>query len=155
PAARRPGLRRIGVVGAGTMGAGIAQLAAIKGCEVVVQEVNDIALAAGMRKIEDLFHKATENRVLSSDEADRKLGAIGRTTTWQGFETVDLVVEAAIEDLDAKVNIFRELEKHTRPDALLATNTSSLLVAKLQEGREHPGRIGGLHFFNPVHKMPL
>jgi 3-hydroxyacyl-CoA dehydrogenase/enoyl-CoA hydratase/3-hydroxybutyryl-CoA epimerase len=153
PAARRAG--KIGIVGAGTMGAGIAQLAAIKGFDVIVQEVNDAALAAGMSKIEDLFRKATENRVLSRSEAERKLAAIGRTTSWQGFDSVDLVIEAVIEDLDTKLTIFRELEKRTRPETVLVTNTSSLLVAKLQEGREHPERIGGLHFFNPVHKMPL
>jgi 3-hydroxyacyl-CoA dehydrogenase/enoyl-CoA hydratase/3-hydroxybutyryl-CoA epimerase len=148
-------IRKIGMVGAGTMGAGIAQLAAIKGYELVVQEVNDGALAAGVRKIEDLFRKAAERRVLSPEEANAKVAAIGKTTTWQGFGDVDLVVEAAIEDLDAKRGIFRELEKQTRPDTILATNTSSLVVERLLDGLQHPERVGGLHFFNPVHKMPL
>ncbi|MBY0526413.1 MAG: enoyl-CoA hydratase/isomerase family protein [Gemmataceae bacterium] len=148
-------IRRVGVVGAGTMGAGIAQLAAVKGFEVVVQEVNDAALAAGMSKIQALFDKAVEHRVLSAEEARHKIAAIRPTTTWQGFGNVDLVVEAAIEDLDAKRAIFRELEQRTKPTALLATNTSSLLVENLHEGRAHPERVGGLHFFNPVHKMPL
>jgi 3-hydroxyacyl-CoA dehydrogenase/enoyl-CoA hydratase/3-hydroxybutyryl-CoA epimerase len=155
PATEAAKIRKVGVVGAGTMGAGIAQLAAVKGYEVVVQEVNDAALAAGIQKIEALFRKAAEHRVISPEEAEKKLSAIGRTTTWQGFADVDLAVEAAIEDLDAKRAIFCELERHTPPTAFLATNTSSLLVEKLQEGREHPERIGGLHFFNPVHKMPL
>ncbi len=149
------GIRRVGIVGAGTMGAGIAQLAAVKGFDVVVQEVNDAALTAGMKKIEDLFQKAVERRVLSQDEASKKLVAIGKTTTWQGFENVDVVVEAAIEDLEKKRDIFRILDQRTRPDAILATNTSSLLVRQIQEGAQHPDRIAGLHFFNPVHKMPL
>src|SRR5581483_11533538 len=88
-------VRKVGVVGAGTMGAGIAQLAAIKGFAVVVQEINDVALAAGMKKIDDLFQKAVERRVLSREDAQAKLAAIGKTTTWEGFQDVDLVVEAA------------------------------------------------------------
>jgi 3-hydroxyacyl-CoA dehydrogenase/enoyl-CoA hydratase/3-hydroxybutyryl-CoA epimerase len=147
--------RRIGVVGAGTMGAGIAQLAAIKGFQVVVQEINEGALAAGIKKIEDLFAKAAERKVLTADEARQKVAGMGKTTNWEGFADTDLVIEAAIEDLDKKRAIFRELESRTRPDTLLATNTSSLSVTDLQKGLAHPERVGGLHFFNPVHKMPL
>ena len=80
---------------------------------------------------------------------------IGRTTAWEGFGDVDLVVEAAIEELEQKRAIFRELDRRTRPEAVLATNTSSLSVRQLHEGLTHPGRVAGLHFFNPVHKMPL
>lgn len=148
-------IRRVGVVGAGTMGAGIAQLAAVKGFAVVVQEVNEAALAAGMKKIEDLFDKAVERRLLSREEARKKLAEIGKTTTWEGFGAVDVVVEAAIEDVEKKRDIFHTLDQRTPPGAILATNTSSLLVRQLQEGLQHPGRVAGLHFFNPVHKMPL
>jgi 3-hydroxyacyl-CoA dehydrogenase/enoyl-CoA hydratase/3-hydroxybutyryl-CoA epimerase len=150
-----PKVRRVGVVGAGTMGAGIAQLAAVKGFEVVVQEINDQALSAGRKRIETLFQKAVQRRLLSADDAQNKLAAIGWTTAWQGFDRADLVIEAAIEDLATKRQIFRELEGRTRPDAILATNTSSLQVRQLQEGLSHPDRVAGLHFFNPVHKMPL
>jgi 3-hydroxyacyl-CoA dehydrogenase/enoyl-CoA hydratase/3-hydroxybutyryl-CoA epimerase len=150
-----PEIRRVGVVGAGTMGAGIAQLAALKGFEVVVQEINDAALAAGIRKIEDLFQKAAERRLLSSEEAKQKMAAICRTTTWQGFDQTDLVIEAVIEDLKLKKDVFQELEKRTRPNTILASNTSSLVIGQLQEGLAHPERVAGLHFFNPVHKMPL
>jgi 3-hydroxyacyl-CoA dehydrogenase/enoyl-CoA hydratase/3-hydroxybutyryl-CoA epimerase len=145
----------VGVVGAGTMGAGIAQLAAVKGRRVFIQEVSDKALAAGMRKIEALFQKAVERRVLSDTAARTHLQTIQTTTTWEGFGDVDVVIEAVIEDLDAKRAVFRELERRVGPSTILATNTSSLPVAFLQEGASHPGRIGGLHFFNPVHKMPL
>jgi len=150
-----PEIRRVGVVGAGTMGAGIAQLAALKGFEVIVQEINDAALAAGVRKIEDLFQKAAERRLLSPEEARQKMAAIGRTTTWQGFDRTDFVIEAVIEDLKLKKEVFEELEKRTRPDTILASNTSSLVIRQLQEGLAHPERVAGLHFFNPVHKMPL
>jgi 3-hydroxyacyl-CoA dehydrogenase/enoyl-CoA hydratase/3-hydroxybutyryl-CoA epimerase len=148
-------IERVGVVGAGTMGAGIAQLAALRGFQVIVQEVNASALATGMERLGELFNKAAQRGLLSSGEAQQKLAAIGRTTSWEGFSQVDLVIEAAIEDLALKQKVFQQLEQHTRPDAILATNTSSLLVSQIQEGLQHPGRVGGLHFFNPVHKMPL
>jgi 3-hydroxyacyl-CoA dehydrogenase/enoyl-CoA hydratase/3-hydroxybutyryl-CoA epimerase len=150
-----PAIRRIGVVGAGTMGAGIAQLAAVRGFEVVVQEVNEEALGTGLLKVAVLFDKAVERGILTRDEASRKLSAVRGRTNWQGFDEVDLVIEAAVEELDAKRGVFRELDSRTRPNAVLATNTSSLSVAALQEGLAHPERVAGLHFFNPVHKMPL
>jgi 3-hydroxyacyl-CoA dehydrogenase/enoyl-CoA hydratase/3-hydroxybutyryl-CoA epimerase len=150
-----PEVKRLGVVGAGTMGAGIAQLAALKGCEVAVQEVNQQALDAGMARIADLFAKAVERRLLSEAEAQRRRAAVRGTVSWEGFADVDAVVEAALEDLDAKRAVFRELETRTKPTAVLATNTSSLPVERLQEGLNHPERVAGMHFFNPVHKLPL
>jgi 3-hydroxyacyl-CoA dehydrogenase/enoyl-CoA hydratase/3-hydroxybutyryl-CoA epimerase len=148
-------VRRVGVVGAGTMGAGIAQLAAIRGCEVVIREVNETALSAGTLKVAALFSQAVGRGVLTQAEAQRRLAAVKGTVAWDGFADVDLVVEAVVEDLDVKRKVFRELEAHTRPEALLATNTSSLGVANIQEGLAHPERVAALHFFNPVHKMPL
>jgi 3-hydroxyacyl-CoA dehydrogenase/enoyl-CoA hydratase/3-hydroxybutyryl-CoA epimerase len=150
-----PDVRRVGVVGAGVMGAGIAQLAALKGCEVVVQEVNRPALDAGLQRLDDLFRKAVERRVLPEDEARQRRAAVRGTVAWEGFTDVDVVIEAAVEDLEVKRNLFRELENRTRPDTVLATNTSSLPVARLQEALRNPGRVAAMHFFNPVHKMPL
>jgi 3-hydroxyacyl-CoA dehydrogenase/enoyl-CoA hydratase/3-hydroxybutyryl-CoA epimerase len=155
PSQEMPAIRRVGIVGAGVMGAGIAQLAAIKGCEIVVQEVDMTALGAGLMRIKDLFDKAVDRRLLTPQEAARRLEGVHGTTAFEGFGNVDVVVEAAIEEPLAKKAIFRELEKHAPPHALLATNTSSLSVASLQEGLTHPERVAGLHFFNPVHKMPL
>jgi 3-hydroxyacyl-CoA dehydrogenase/enoyl-CoA hydratase/3-hydroxybutyryl-CoA epimerase len=148
-------IRRVGIVGAGIMGAGIAQLAALRGFEIVVQEVNEAALAAGIERIASLLQKAAERRLVSPEEARQKLASIQRTTSWEGFGDVDVVVEAAVEELSLKQALFRELERRTRPATLLATNTSSLLVRQLQEGLEHPQRVAGLHFFNPVHKLLL
>src|SRR5262249_23019513 len=150
-----PDVKRVGVVGAGVMGAGIAQLAAVRGCAVVVQEVSAEALAAGQKRIAGLFAKAVERGVVTAEEAVKQQAAIKGTVGWQGFEAVDVVVEAAVEELEVKRNLFRELEARTPPTAVLATNTSSLQVGQLQEGARHPGRIAGMHFFNPVHKMPL
>ncbi len=148
-------VKRVGVVGAGAMGAGIAQLAAVKGFEVVVQEVSEEALGAGLFRIKTLFDKAVERHILSEAEAAKRFTLLRGTVDWKGFDQVDLVVEAAVENLDAKRAVFRELEARTRPDTILATNTSSLLIAALQDGLQHPERVAGLHFFNPVHKMPL
>jgi len=150
-----PPVTRIGVVGAGTMGAGIIELAALKGCEVAVQEVNEEALGAGIMRVAALFQKALEQRILSQEDFRRNLARIRPTIRWEGFDKVELVVEAASEDLEVKRQLFRELESRTRPQTVLATNTSSLLVADLQEGLTHPERVVGLHFFNPVHRMPL
>jgi 3-hydroxyacyl-CoA dehydrogenase/enoyl-CoA hydratase/3-hydroxybutyryl-CoA epimerase len=150
-----PEVRRVGVVGAGVMGAGIAQLAAIKGSEVVVQEVNQSALDAGLARIDDLFRKAVERGLLTPEEGQRKRAGVHGTLAWERFDSVDVVIEAAVEDMEIKRKLFRELEARTRPDAILATNTSALSVTGLQEGLSHPERIAGLHFFNPIHKMPL
>jgi 3-hydroxyacyl-CoA dehydrogenase/enoyl-CoA hydratase/3-hydroxybutyryl-CoA epimerase len=148
-------VRRVGVVGAGTMGAGIAQLAALRGAEIVLQEADADALGKGVFRVQALVEKAVERRILTPAEAADKLKTVKGTINWEGFDAADLVVEAVVEDLEAKRAVFRELEKHTRPDAVLATNTSSLPVAQLQEGLAHPERVAGLHFFNPVHKMHL
>jgi 3-hydroxyacyl-CoA dehydrogenase/enoyl-CoA hydratase/3-hydroxybutyryl-CoA epimerase len=150
-----PPIRRVGVVGIGTMGAGIAQLAALKGCEVVVREVNETALAAGILRILALFRRAVERGVLKAEELPSRLAAIHGTTAWKGFADLDVVVEAIVEDAGAKQAIFKAMEENTSPSTILATNTSSLLVRQMQEGLTHPGRVAGLHFFNPVHKMPL
>jgi 3-hydroxyacyl-CoA dehydrogenase/enoyl-CoA hydratase/3-hydroxybutyryl-CoA epimerase len=146
---------RIGVVGAGTMGAGIAQLAMVKGCDVVLREVNEELLNAGVQRVSGLFQKAVANGVLSEQEAREKLSRMVATTSWQPFADVDLAIEAVVEDLSVKRQVFQQLESHTRRDTVLATNTSSLSVSALQQGLRHPGRVVGLHFFNPVHKMPL
>jgi 3-hydroxyacyl-CoA dehydrogenase/enoyl-CoA hydratase/3-hydroxybutyryl-CoA epimerase len=148
-------IRRIGIVGAGVMGAGITQLAAIHGFDLTVQEVNDSALTAGMRRIADLLGKAAEKGLLSAQAAEKLSASIRGSTTWEGFGDVDLVIEAAVEELGIKKRIFRELAQRTRPSAILATNTSSLLVSDLKGEVAHPERLAGLHFFNPVHKMPL
>jgi 3-hydroxyacyl-CoA dehydrogenase / enoyl-CoA hydratase / 3-hydroxybutyryl-CoA epimerase len=148
-------IRRVAIVGAGTMGAGIAQLAAIRGCTVTVREINDNALTASMQRIAELFHKAVANRVLAREAALQKLEAIRGTTAWDGFAEAELIVEAVVEDLQIKQALFRDLEEHTSAGAILASNTSSFLVTDIARGLKYPERVGGLHFFNPVHKMPL
>ena len=154
-AAEPPEVRNVGVVGAGVMGAGIAQLAAVRGAAVVVRKVNQAALDPGMKRIRELFDKAVGRRVLSEGEAEKRSPPCAGPRSWDGFHDADVVVEAAVEDLDAKRTVFHELDGRAGPTAVLATNTSSLLVSRLEEGLTYPERIGGMHFFNPVHKMDL
>src|SRR5262249_29573112 len=142
-------------VGAGVMGAGIAQLAALKGFGVTIQEINDGALAAGIQKITELFEQAAQKNVISPKAAREGISLIRGTTKWDRFAEADLVIEAVVEDLDIKRKVFTELVQRIRPDATLTSNTSSLLVADLEKDVIHPNRLAGLHFFNPVHKMPL
>ncbi|MFO0878805.1 MAG: 3-hydroxyacyl-CoA dehydrogenase NAD-binding domain-containing protein [Gemmataceae bacterium] len=148
-------VRRLGVVGAGVMGAAIAQLAALQGVHVVVQEATADTLARGMGRLDELFKTAVTRGKVAADEAARLRDSIRGTTRWEGFAQVDLVIEAAVEDLAVKRNLFRELMVRTPGDTVLATNTSSLQVAQLQEGLASPQRVAALHFFNPVHRMPL
>ena len=137
------------------MGAGIAQLAAYQGLEVVLREINQEMLDAGMGRIQKLFDEAVAKRRLSAEEAAAKLAAVKPTVDWEPLSDVDAVVEAVVEREDIKQDVFCELEQQTSPEAVLATNTSSLSVRRLAEPREHPERVAGLHFFNPVHRMEL
>ncbi len=114
----------------------------------MVREINQTQhLDVGLKRIKDLFDKAVQRRVLSDREADQRFAAVRGTTAWVGFDEVDVIVEAAIEDLDAKRGVFRELDGRTRPTTVLAMNTSSLRVGGLEEGLTHPERVGGMHFF--------
>jgi 3-hydroxyacyl-CoA dehydrogenase/enoyl-CoA hydratase/3-hydroxybutyryl-CoA epimerase len=148
-------VRRVGVVGAGVMGAGIVQLAALRGCDVLVKEVNDTAMHAGQGRVEELFRKAIERQVVAEEQARQRQSAIRWTLNWDEFDSLDVVVEAAVEDLELKKQLFRDLASRCRPETVLATNTSSLLVSALQEGLANPERVAGMHFFNPVHRLPL
>lgn len=151
----RPEIRKVGVVGAGVMGAGIAQLALVRGYSVVLKDVNAAALQAGMQRIRELCDKAVSRGILSAGEMQQRLQNTKTTTEWDGFADADLVIEAVVEDVGIKHRVYRELEEVLHPQALLATNTSSLSLRELSAELKHPGRFGALHFFNPVHKMPL
>lgn len=144
-------IRRIAVLGAGTMGAGIAQLLALSEREVVVWERDEPSLAAGLDRIDALFAKLVERGKATANRA-AECRALIRGTTSLEFRNAELAIEAVIEDRTIKQSLFRELA--SRSGILLATNTSSLRVGDLAELAD-PGRLAGLHFFNPVHKIPL
>ena len=142
-------LRRIGIVGAGVMGVGIAELAILKGCEVVFREVDETALGMGMFRLVTVMSKAVERGLLTPQEMQKRLANVHGTTAWKNFADLDLVVETVVEDLEVKRGVFRELEKHTSPSTILATNTSSLRVADLLPDLKHTDRVAGLHFLTP------
>lgn len=148
-------VQRLGVLGAGIMGGGIAQLAAFRDVEVRMKDIRDEAVTGGLQHARELFDKAVERRKLEPREADRKMGLIGGGLAWHGFHTADVVVEAVVERMDVKRAVLSECEGIVDGDCVLATNTSSLSVDAMAEALDRPENFAGLHFFNPVHKMPL
>jgi 3-hydroxyacyl-CoA dehydrogenase/enoyl-CoA hydratase/3-hydroxybutyryl-CoA epimerase len=148
-------VRKAAVVGAGTMGAGIAQLAALNGIPVVVKDINDEIVAGGMKKIESLTNEAATKGVLTRDAAAALLRSVTSTSRWEPLAGSGIVIEAVVEREDVKREVFRQLAEQLGPSAVLASNTSALSVTRLAEATPHPERVAGLHFFNPVHKMHL
>ncbi len=148
-------IERIGVIGAGTMGGGIAAVAAAAGLPVRLKDVGAEALAPGLRQVHDLARWRARKGRATREQARRLVALVTPTTDSVGFGRCDLIIEAVVEDLEVKRRLVRELEALTAPDAIIATNTSSLSVAAIAEGAGRPGRILGLHFFNPPQKMPL
>jgi 3-hydroxybutyryl-CoA dehydrogenase len=148
-------IRTVGVVGLGTMGAGIAQVSLQSGFETVGREVNDELAERGRATIERYLSRAVEKGRLNQEERDAALGRLSLTTDLGELAECDLVIEAVLEELELKREVFAELERVTRPDAVLATNTSALSVAEIAEATEHPERVVGMHFFNPAPVLPL
>ncbi len=150
-------VRRTAVVGAGVMGAGIAQAFASRDFPVVLSDIDRDRVAAGARTVGDLFAKAAKRRIFSAHEARRKLDLVFPTAEAVPLRRCDLVVEAVVENLGVKRIIFADLCERTAPDTILATNTSALPVTDLATapGVTHPERVVGLHFFNPVSRMKL
>ncbi|MGH7200619.1 MAG: 3-hydroxyacyl-CoA dehydrogenase NAD-binding domain-containing protein, partial [Planctomycetaceae bacterium] len=136
-------------------GAGIAQLAAYQGFEVVVKEIDDAALQAGMERIRGLFDDAVTKKRLRREEADERLKHVTPTTDWEPLADADLVIEAVVERADIKHAVFRELDRRCKPETVFASNTSALSVTEMGAATERPERVAGLHFFNPVHRMDL
>ncbi len=148
-------IKSIGIVGGGVMGIGIAHFASLRGFDVVLKEVNADLLDAGLCHIRDLFNESVRKHVLSASDASTKFGAITATTDWNAFADVDLAIEAVTERLGVKQSVFKEMETHCPPHAILATNTSALSIHAISESLQNPNRVLGLHFFNPVHRMQL
>jgi 3-hydroxyacyl-CoA dehydrogenase/enoyl-CoA hydratase/3-hydroxybutyryl-CoA epimerase len=148
-------VRRVGVVGAGVMGGGIAQIAAYNGIAVRIKDIRHDAVATGLQEARTRFGDAVARRKLSRREADQRMELISGGVAYDGFGTADLVVEAVVERMEVKRAVLAELEEHVPDDCVLATNTSSLSVDEMSKGLARPARFCGMHFFNPVHRMPL
>ena len=160
PAVVAAPVRAMALVGAGIMGGGVAELASRSGIAVRLRDVNPAALTRALATARSLIAERGRRhggagRGRGAAAADGQMARILPTLELTGFGVCDFAMEAVVEDLDVKRRVFGELEVRMRPDALLATNTSSLSVTTLAEGLQHPERFCGFHFFNPVHRMPL
>lgn len=148
-------IAKVGVVGCGTMGSGICEVSARAGFDVTFHEISEEAVAAGRERINRSVERAVERGKLSSEEASAVMDRISSTTTLDGLADCDIVFEAVPEHLELKKDVFKELDGILKPDALLATNTSSLPVIDMAVATSRPARVLGFHFFNPAQVMTL
>ncbi len=148
-------INRLGVIGAGQMGNGIAHVAAQAGIEVVMLDVAEPALAKAVATITKNMDRQVQKGTLAAADKDAALARIATTTDYARFADCDLVIEAATEREDLKLKIFATLTPHLRADALVASNTSSIPITRLAAATDRPGRFVGMHFFNPVPMMKL
>ncbi len=148
-------IAKVGVVGCGLMGSGIAQVTAQASCQVVVREVSAQLVEKGLQAIERNLQRLVEKGTLTSAESDQARGRLRGTTDLDDLRDSDLVIEAIIEQLPAKKELFTTLEKVCPPNTIFASNTSSLSITEMATFTERPDRFLGLHFFNPVPVMKL
>ena len=148
-------IKKVGVLGAGLMGHGIAQVTATAGYDVVLREVDDETLQKGLGKIEKQLAKAVEKGRSSQEDADAVRGRIQGTTDYNDLADCDLVIEAITEDLGRKLEMWKEVDAVVKPEAVFATNTSSLAVIDQAASTTRPTQFVGLHYFNPAQVMKL
>jgi 3-hydroxybutyryl-CoA dehydrogenase len=148
-------IETIGVVGAGTMGNGIAQVAARAGFKVILSDVKDEFLERGMAAVDKSLQRDVDKERLREEEKRTIVGRIRTTIEIEALSGVDLVVEAVTENVNVKTDLFRQLDEVTRPEALLASNTSSISITKLGAATKRPAKVIGMHFMNPVPVMKL
>lgn len=148
-------VKRVGVIGAGTMGSGIAQVVASSGRDVVLIDVSDSALDRGINAIKGSLSRLVKKGEIKVEDSDSILSRIHTTTRFEDIGDVDLVIEAVFENMNVKKETFKRLDASTRPDVILATNTSSLPIVEIAIGTKRPDKVVGMHFFNPVPVMKL
>ena len=148
-------LEKIGVVGAGTMGNGIAQACAVSGLDVVMVDVSNEAVARGIATVTGSLDRLQKKEKISAADKESALKRIKGTTRYDDLEPCDLVIEAATENEDLKVRILKQVDGLARPDVIIATNTSSISITRLAAATSRPGKFLGMHFFNPVPVMSL
>ncbi len=155
PVASAKPVGHVAVLGAGVMGGGIAQLLASRDVQVRLKDIQPDAIAHGLQHARSLFERAERRGRMKKQDVARAMNAIAPALDYNGFGRLDLVIEAVVERMDVKQAVLREVESRVPDDCVLATNTSSLSVAEMQNALERPDRFCGMHFFNPVHRMPL
>ncbi|MHB8797668.1 MAG: 3-hydroxyacyl-CoA dehydrogenase NAD-binding domain-containing protein [Thermoanaerobaculia bacterium] len=148
-------VKRIGVLGAGAMGGGIAQLAADKGWPVRMKDIRHEALALGYAQAAKIWQEKLKKRRMTKVDFASKMSLLSGGLGWEGFETCDVTIEAVLEKLVVKQAVLKEWEAVAAPEAIFASNTSTLPITEIAKAASRPERVVGMHFFNPVHKMPL
>ena len=149
------GIQTIGIIGAGIMGNGIAQVCAVAGYQTIMQDVSDAALERGLKTINGSLERGVRKGTMTEAEQATVLGRIRTTTKAEDLAAADLVIEAATENEALKVKILQNVDRLLRPDAIIATNTSSISITRLAAATSRPERFVGMHFFNPVPVMAL
>jgi 3-hydroxybutyryl-CoA dehydrogenase len=148
-------IKTIGVLGAGVMGNGIAQVAAMAGYNVIMRDIEDRFVEGGLKNIEKFLAKSVEKGKMTAEQKSGIMGKIKGTTKMEDLKDVDYVVEVVLEVMDVKKKVFAELDALTRPEVILASNTSSMSLTEMATAVKKPDKVVGLHFFNPVPLMRL
>jgi 3-hydroxybutyryl-CoA dehydrogenase len=148
-------IKVVGVVGAGTMGTGIAQVAASMGYKVVLRDIKMEYVEASMLKMGKILSKLVEKGKITEEQKNETIGRIVKTDKLSDFEDVDLVIEAVLEDMELKKSVFKELNEVCKKETIFATNTSSMSITEIAKDSGRPDRFCGIHFFNPVPVMKL
>ena len=148
-------VKALGVLGAGTMGGGIAQVAADKGIHVRLKDISTDGIGIGLKQAHDIWAKEMKRRKITSHDFQAKMALITGGLDYAGFKTLDVVIEAIVEDMNVKKKVLAETAGQCDPNVILATNTSSLSVTEMATACPRPENFVGMHFFNPVNKMPL
>lgn len=148
-------VNRGAVLGAGTMGGGIAWLFANADQAPLMKDISPVGLELGLKQASSVFRKAVKRKRMTEEEFLRRQRSIKATLNFDGFKAVDLVIEAVVENMDVKKKVFAEVEDHVTSECLLTSNTSSLSITEMATALKDSSRFAGLHFFNPVNKMPL
>jgi 3-hydroxybutyryl-CoA dehydrogenase len=145
----------IGIVGAGTMGAGIAHIAALKKFTVQLYDINEEVIRRSVEKINFEMKRSVDKNKISDDDMKQAITRIKKRTNLNDLDTCDIIIEAVLEDIKVKRDLFKKLDQIAHHTAILATNTSSLSVTSIASATKKPERVVGMHFFNPVHLMKL
>jgi 3-hydroxybutyryl-CoA dehydrogenase len=149
------GIQSVGIIGAGTMGNGIAQACAVSGLNVVMVDINDAAVAKGLSSITSSLDRLIKKEKMTEAEKASALARIQTSTNYQDFKGSQMVIEAATENYDLKIKILKQLDGIVSKDTIIASNTSSISITQMAAEVSHPQRFIGMHFFNPVTMMTL